>query len=138
MRKPQLKHQHIIKLGRLLDMLYKPSEIAEEIGVTQDTIYRSYLPAGLPYLRDAQGNIWIHGPAFYAWAKQTISQRQKKRVGLAADQAWCVVCKTPVALISPKIKTINRYIELLQAPCPHCHTTINRARARTISKKELQ
>jgi len=42
MRIPQLKHQHIIKLSRLLNMLYKPSEIAEEIGVSVDTVYRSY------------------------------------------------------------------------------------------------
>jgi len=50
MRQPLLKHCHIIKLGRLLNMLYKPSEIAEEIGVAQDTVYRSYLPAGAPLL----------------------------------------------------------------------------------------
>ena len=41
MRQPVLKHTHIIKLGRLLDMMYKPAEIADEIGVTPDTVYRS-------------------------------------------------------------------------------------------------
>ena len=57
MRRSVLKHTHIIKLGRLLDMIYKPSEVAEEISVTTSTIYGSYLPAGLPYIRDAKGNI---------------------------------------------------------------------------------
>lgn len=86
MRQPHLKHQHIVKLGRLLNMLYKPAELAEEIGVTQDTIYRSYLPAGLPHTRDDQGNVWIHGPAFVSWARETISRRQNKRAGLPIIQ----------------------------------------------------
>jgi len=130
MRKPLLKHQHIVKLTRLLDMLYRPSEIAEEIGVAQDTVYRSYLPAGLPHIRDAEGHVWIHGPAFISWARETISHKKKTRHALPEKQAWCLKCNQPVELISPKIKIINRYIELLQAPCPLCHTKVNRARSR--------
>ena len=129
MRRPHLKHQHIIKLGRLLDMLYKPSEIAEEIGVTIDTVYRSYLPAGLPHTRDPKGHVWIHGPAFVAWARQTISAR-KKSAGLPEGHAWCMRCSDSVELIDPKVKTVNRYLELLQSTCPQCGTKINRARKR--------
>ena len=130
MRTPQLKHQHIIKLSRLLDMLYKPSEIAEEIGVATDTIYRSYLPAGLPYTRDGEGNIWIHGPAFVAWARETISKKKSERAGLPDGQAWCMKCNQAVQLVDPKIKIVNRYLELLQARCPQCGKVVNRARAR--------
>lgn len=130
MRQPILRHRHIVKLGRLLNMLYKPSEIAEEIGVTTDTVYRSYLPAGLPHTRDSEGNIWIHGPAFISWARETISQKKSRRAGLPNDHAWCMKCNTPVPLINPKIKTANRYLELLQSKCPHCGKNINRARAR--------
>jgi hypothetical protein len=134
MKQPLLKHAHIVKLGRILDMLYKPSEIAEEIGVAQDTVYRSYLPAGLPHMRDDQDNIWIHGPAFVEWAKQTIALKKSKRAGLPDGHAWCMKCNIPVQLINPKIKIINRYLELLQAPCPRCGKTTNRARARTGEK----
>jgi len=130
MRTPHLKHQHIVKLGRLLDMLYRPSEIAEEIGVTQDTVYRSYLPAGLPHIRDAEGHVWVHGPAFISWARETITHKKKTRHGLPEGQAWCMKCNQPVELINPKIKTVNRYLELLQAACPHCGKKINRARSR--------
>lgn len=130
MRTPHLKHQHIIKLGRLLDMMYKPSEIAEEIGVAQDTVYRSYLPAGLPHVRDADGHVWIHGPAFVAWARETISKKKNRRAALPDDCAWCMKCNQPVTLVSPKIKSVNRYLELLQAKCPTCGATVNRARAR--------
>ena len=130
MRQPLLKHTHIIKLGRILDMLYKPGEIADEIGVTQDTVYRSYLPAGLPHTRDRNGNVWIHGPAFIAWARETISMRKSKRVGLADDHAWCMKCNHQVLLKDPTVKPVNRYLELLQAPCPSCGRLVNRARAR--------
>lgn len=127
---PNLKHQHIVKLTRLLDMLYRPSEIAEEIGVSMDTIYRSYIPAGLPYLRDPSKHIWIHGPAFIAWARQTISKKMDERSGLPDDHAWCMKCNQPVPLLSPTLKAVNRYLELLQSQCPQCGTKINRARAR--------
>lgn len=129
-RQPLLKRTHIIKLGRLLDMMYKPSEIAEEIGVAQDTIYRSYLPAGLPHSRDEHGSVWIHGPAFIAWAKETVAKRKSKRKGLPDDHAWCMRCNQPVAMSRPVVKPINRYLEVLQDRCPQCRTKINRARAR--------
>lgn len=127
MRKPHLKHQHIIKLGRLLDMMYKPSEIAEEIGVTMDTVYRSYLPAGLPHVRDEQGRVWIHGPAFVGWARQTISKRKTKRMPLADDQAWCMKCGRPVEMQRPQVIYQNKYLKIMQSVCPHCKTKINRA-----------
>lgn len=132
-RQPLLKHTHIVKLGRLLDMLYKPAEIAEEIGVTNDTVYRCYLPAGVPHARDERGNIWIHGPAFAAWARETISKKQSQRAGLPPGHAWCMKCNQAVLLIEPKVKAINRYIEILQAQCPHCLKTVNRARKRLLS-----
>lgn len=110
-------------------MLYKPAEIAEEIGVSVDTIYRSYLPAGLPHIRDGD-DIWIHGPAFVAWAKETISKKKSERAGLPDGQAWCMKCNQAVQLVDPKIKTVNRYLELLQARCPQCGKIVNRARAR--------
>lgn len=132
-RQPLLKRTHIIQLGRLLDMLYKPSEIAEELGVSQDTVYRSYLPAGLPHSRDAQGRVWIHGPAFVAWAMETTAQRKNRRKGLPDDHAWCMRCNQPVLMNRPIVKPINRYLEILQAPCPQCGVKVNRARARRTS-----
>lgn len=129
-RVPLLKHTHIVKLGRLLNMLYKPNEIAEEIGVSKDTVYRSYLPAGLPHTRDEQGNIWIHGPAFVSWAKETVAKKKSDRAGLPDGHAWCMKCNRPVLLNNPKTKIINRYLEMQQAPCPYCGKTVNRARAR--------
>ena len=128
-RQPLLKHTQIIRLGRILNMMYTPAELAHEIGVTPDTVYRSYLVAGLPHTRDRK-HIWIHGPAFVAWAKETVTKHRRIRRGLPDDQAWCMKCGIPVPMIDPKIKYANRYIEILQTRCPHCQTLVNRARAR--------
>ena len=38
MRQPLLKHVQIIRLERLLDMLYRPAEIAEELGVSKASV----------------------------------------------------------------------------------------------------
>jgi hypothetical protein len=132
-RQPLLKHTHIVKFGRILDMLYKPAEIAAEIGVNTDTIVRSYIPAGLPHTRDPKGRIWIHGPVFVAWARATIGKKKSQRAPLAEGLAWCLRCNQPVPLNNPKTKPINHYIELQQAKCPQCGTIVNRARACQIS-----
>jgi len=129
-RKPILRHTQIVRLSRLLDMLYKPAEIAEEIGVHPDTVYRSYIPAGAPTVVDARGKVWIHGLTFASWASQTITQRRAKRQSLEDGQAWCMRCNLPVELITPTLKPVNHYLELLQAICPVCGTQINRLRAR--------
>ena len=76
-RQPKFKHAQVVKLARLMDMLYKPAEIAAELEVSPDTVYRSYLPAGCPHTRDKKNNIWIHGPAFASWAKSSIANRKR-------------------------------------------------------------
>ena len=129
-RKPLFKHAQIVRLPRLLDMLYKPAEIADELNVSPDTVYRSYLPAGAPHERDEKGLIWVHGTTFRQWAKDLIAKKKKKRVPLPEGKAWCVRCKKPVDLINPKPKVVNRYLEILQASCPHCKGIVNRARSR--------
>ena len=110
-------------------MLYKPSELAEEIGIHVDTVYRSYIPAGLPCIHRQQ-DIWIHGPTFVAWAQGTITKHKKKRAGLPEDHAWCMKCNQPVLMTEPRICYTNQYIQIKQAVCSHCGTTINRAEAR--------
>lgn len=135
MRQPLLKHCHIVKLGRFLNMLYRPSEIAEEIGVITDTVIRSYLPAGLPHERDAQGNVWIHGPAFIGWAKETIARKKSRRTGLPDGTAWCLRCRRPVQMIDPQVRSSSRYLEIMQSICPSCGATVNRARSRGKAKR---
>jgi uncharacterized protein with PIN domain len=127
-RKPLITHSHVVKLGRILNMLYRPGEIGEEIGVTADTVCRSYIPAGLPHTRGENGTIWIHGPEFVKWARDMA--RKRKRAGMQDGFAWCLKCNKAVQLIKPQLRTINRYLEVQFAPCPICNRTVNRIRAR--------
>ena len=131
MRKPTFKHGQ--KLARLLDMLYKPAEIAKELDVTYDTVMRSYVPAGCPVTRDDTGHIWIHGLTFAKWAREQIAAR-KKRNGekLPADLAYCFGCKKRVKFpLNPKkIIPVNRFLEMMQAPCPICGKKVNKTRGK--------
>jgi hypothetical protein len=105
--------------------MYKPSEIAEELEVSVDTVYRSYLPDGAPYERDKDGGIWIHGLSFAQWVCKIY--KNKKRVPMLQDEAWCCKCNEPVKLINPKPKQSGRYVIFMQGKCPNCGCTVNRA-----------
>ncbi|MHB8135699.1 MAG: hypothetical protein ACYDH1_15935 [Anaerolineaceae bacterium] len=125
-RKPLFKREQLIKLQRLLDMLYKPSEIADEIGVSKDTVYRSYLPAGAPHERDKLGSIWIHGPSFREWVLNQVGARQRTKHELQLNEAWCLTCNKPVAIQNQKERPVNRYLNLIYGYCPDCKTKVNR------------
>jgi hypothetical protein len=126
MPRAQLNRISIIHLGRILNMLYRPSELAEELSISVETIYRSYIPAGMPHSKDDKGDIWINGKQFITWAHQTITQNKSRRQPLPNNMAWCLHCNKPVELINPIIVYQNRYLQLLQSTCPHCGTKINR------------
>jgi hypothetical protein len=118
---------HLIKLSRLMDMLYKPSEIAAEIGVTVDTVYRSYLPGGCPFERDKKDDIWIHGLAFAAWVRSV--KESRKGAGLEAGQAFCLACRRAVPMLRPRERFRGRYVVIFQGKCETCGKKVNRAYA---------
>jgi len=109
--------------------MYKPAELAEEIKISVDTIYRSYIPAGMPHIRK-DNEIWINGLQFVEWAKHTIAKNKKDRKPLPENVTWCLKCNKIVPLISPYVAYQNHYIEILQSICPDCGTRINRGRRR--------
>lgn len=129
-RRPRLSRPQIIRLGRLLHMLYKPSEIAKLLEISVDTIYRNYLPAGCPHERDDSGNIWINGIAFKGWAEELLSEnrRRKKENPMAPNEGWCFKCNQRVIMVNVQPARVNRYLELLMGTCPKCGTRVNRAR----------
>jgi hypothetical protein len=118
---------HLIKLSRLMDMMYKPSEIAEEIGVTTETIYRSYLPGGCPFERDKQEHIWIHGLSFAAWVRSVSGKKEMNR--LDDGQAWCLRCRHAVGLVRARERFRGRYVAIYQGKCEACGAKVNRAYA---------
>ena len=130
-RKPLFQHSQIVKLVRLMDMMYRPKELAEEIGVSVDTVYRSYLPAGCPHQRETSGEIWINGLDFQAWVRemQANKKRGKNHTPMPENQAFCMRCDKPVEMISPRVIHRTRNMELLQGRCAVCGCKVNRARS---------
>jgi hypothetical protein len=101
-------------------MEYKPSELADELGVAVKTIHQSWLPAGLPFRRDKTNHIWIVGTEARAWldtiATQSIYKPKKK---LEAGQAYCIKCKKAVTPIDATRRRFGK-AGMLKGRCPAC------------------
>jgi len=126
---PRFTRSNIMKLARLLDMLYKPSEIAEEIDVPVDTIYRVFLPAGCPHRRDANNLIWIQGTEFAAWAKAVNETNRAKQFHLEENQAWCVHCNQVVEIKGGRQRAVRRNLVIVQGKCAECGAKVNRLKS---------
>ena len=124
----QMSREQLIRTGHLLHMRYKPSELAKEIGCSVDTIYRSYIHAGCPHERDSRGHLWIVGTEFRDWARATFLRESTK---MADGQAYCLKCRRPVTIVSPRERSVNRYLAMITGKCSLCGTVVNRARRKT-------
>ena len=110
----RLSGQQRNRLVKLLDMLYSPSELAQEIGFTVRQVYRVYIPAGCPNERDQLRRIWINGKSFREWVEEIYKKRY-----LARNEAFCLTCKKPVKVVNPVEKKEGRLIYWL-CYCPEC------------------
>ena len=108
------------RLVRLLDMIYTPSELAEEVGFTRRQVYRVYIHAGCPHQRDEKQHIWINGKAFREWCEETYP-----RVSIAQDEAFCLTCKKAVKLINP-IKKQKGRLHYWVSVCPNCGRNLSK------------
>ena len=116
-----LKGNQRRKLSRLLDMLYTPLELAEELGITRRQVYRVYVPLGCPYERDETGHVFINGHVFHNWYRTTY-----KKLKLSEDEAYCLACKGAVRLIKPVEKQKGNY-HFVSATCPICGKKLSKA-----------
>lgn len=132
---PLLTKAKVHKLQRLLHMQYKPAEIAAELGITAETVHRTYLPAGVPFTTDENGQIWIVGTEFYQWAQDYLTTRQRKpKDAMKADEAYCVRCNQVIRMRGIREKSRNkRGVVNLSGQCPLCKGQVNRF----ISGKDL-
>lgn len=95
-------------------MLYSPSELADEVGVDKNQIYRVYVPLGCPHERDKNNHFLINGKAFREWYLD-----QYKRASLAKDETFCKTCQKPVKIVQGKQMTKKDLVYVLSM-CPHC------------------
>ena len=108
------------KVKRLLNMLYTPGELADEIGVSQQQVYRVYIAYGCPHRKDNRGRIWVNGEEFKGWVEQTYKKRK-----LEQNQAFCVSCKRVVEIVdSEKVKKGNLIFYI--SVCPLCGNKVAR------------
>ncbi len=91
------------KVKGLLNMMYSPRELAEEIGIDKNQIYRVYLPLECPNVKDQLGRILIHGLTFKSWYENLY-----KKVKVEKNQGWCVSCKKVVEVTNPTRFTKGR------------------------------
>mgnify|MGYP006910773955 CR=1 FL=1 len=108
------------RLGCLLDMYYKPSELAEEVGFTKRQIYRVYIKLGCPHKRDEHRHIFINGKQFREWYGKTYP-----RYAIANDEAFCLTCKIGVKIVNPVRKKKGR-VHYLESYCPYCDRKISK------------
>ncbi len=110
------------RLRRLLDMMYRPSEIAEIIGFNRRQFYNVYFPEGCPHERDDRRHYWINGTAFREWIEKTY-----KKVKLKEGQGYCRTCNKAVKLKDPILKTTkNGDTDYLLGNCHYCGRSIPR------------
>ena len=112
-----------MRLAKLLDMFYMPSELAEEVGFSVRQVYRVYVPLGSPCLRD-RGRLWINGKAFADWYEATYPKQTLKE-----GEAFCLTCKKAVKMQNP-VKQKKGRLHYWLCDCSGC----GRKLARIIDK----
>lgn len=112
--KGRLKGRHKLKLAGLMDLDYKPSELAEELEISSSRIYNVYLKLDCPHYRTDRDRIFINGKQFREWYDQIYKNRS-----LEKDQTFCVSCKKIVKLDNPTRVDKGRLV-LYQSDCPNC------------------
>lgn len=100
---------------RLLDMEYKPSEIAEELDASKEQI-RKLIHAGAPARIDAKGNYWVHGVSFAEWLKNAAPKKDKDKKIFEDNEAYCFVCKSAVTFTEYRRKS-----RVVFGTCPQGH-----------------
>jgi len=120
------------KAKSLLDMMYTPRELAQEIGVSKQQIYRVYIPLGCPHERDRIDRILINGTAFRDWVIDLYKRKQLK-----SNESYCVSCKQVVEIVDPEIVSKGGAIYKL-AKCPVCGSRVARIVSATRKKHDKQ
>ena len=121
--KIKIPHIVIVKAPGLLNMMYKASELAEDLTIPESTL-RDWLEAGAPHHRDSREHIWIRGTEFAGWVESMRKTRAKQP--LADDQAYCFRCRKVVNIENVEIrKNIGKLIHF-KGICPDCGCKINR------------
>jgi hypothetical protein len=103
---------------RILDMEYKISEIAEELGATNEQILRLVL-AGAPARKDARGRYWIHGTTFVHWLRDAGPKKPGDKIIFPENECYCVTCRAMVTF-----EVLRRKHRMVHGICPNGHKVV--------------
>lgn len=118
---PLLTKSNKLRAPALLNMLYKPSELAEELDMKKRHIYARLIPAGMPFREDESGRFWMHGPEVACW----IREMSVRLPVLAEDEGFCVRCQLAVPQTDCTYVRCGRFTHR-QSICPECGAKVNR------------
>ena len=121
-RRPRITKRVRDRIRRLLHMEYRPSEVADLLGIHKDTVCRGWAPAGMPHRRDERGEIWIVGTDLAAWLREMLD---KPSVKLAEGEAFCLRCQKAVRLGDVSREPAQRAV-LVRGSCPQCGSGVAR------------
>jgi hypothetical protein len=103
---------------RLLDMEYKPSEIAEELAASKEQIVR-LLTAGAPARKDAKGHYWLHGLTFVRWLEDAAPKKTGDKTTFTENECYCVTCRAVTPFTEHRRKK-----RMVYGMCPKGHKTV--------------
>ena len=115
-RRPRVTKAVRSRLGRLLEMAYRPSELAEELGVCVDTVRRGWLRAGAPHERDEDGAVWLVGTEVAAWLE---AMGDRPKVVLEPGEAYCLRGQAGVAMVEGEREAVGPAV-LVRGRCTRC------------------
>jgi hypothetical protein len=124
----------VLRAQRLLDMMYKPSEIAEELKIKKRGIYDVLIPLGLPHECDKKGHIWLHGLTVREWL-ETATRGPKHN--LAANEMFCLRCFAPRAFDEGKLSRNGKFVTV-SAICSECGAAIYKGIGKRTAVKLVQ
>ncbi len=108
------------RLKRLLDMMYSPGELAKEIGIAKNQIYRVYVPLGCPHERDTHNRIEINGMAFASWY-----EGEFKKASVGEGETFCKTCQKAVKIVDGEEHRKGQLTYVISC-CPVCGRKLTR------------
>ena len=112
---------------RILDMQYKLSEIAMELGADKEQILQ-LIYAGAPARKDSRGHYWIHGTKFVQWLHDVAPKNGRDRNTFSDNECWCASCRSMIVYKESRRQGLVSYGE-----CPAGHNV-----TRFLSRKPVK
>ncbi len=100
---------------RLLEMEYKPSEMANELNASTEQILK-LVSAGAPARKDSNGRYWIHGLNFAKWLSDVAPKKDKDKSIFADNECYCLQCRAIVIY-----DEYRRKDRIIFGTCPQGH-----------------